>query len=246
MEKRRITAREILADVKTGVGDPVLMEKYKLSAQGLQSVFNKLLKAGVLTRQELDDRVPMSQRTVDLGLNVCRACGHIESKEFAKCPRCGFVSPDAGTAIVNRDVNKKGRGLKKDPKKTAKTHKTTAPVTNGGEAGAVDQVGKNGVARIPRVESIKRYCVAAAAISTAAYVLAAAGLFIVTAVAVREGFPSLTLVLFGGLAVALGASILVFLALFSLRTLSELTEVLDHVAYVVTRERWSDLDRPIS
>ncbi len=246
MEKRRITAREILADVRTGVGDPALMEKYKLSAQGLQSVFNKLLKAGALTQAELDARVPMSQRTVDLGLNVCRACGHIESKEFVECPRCGFVSPDAGTAVANRDVDKKGRSLKKGSKQTTTARKTTASVTKSGSAAAADQTDEAGEVRIPRVESLKRYCLTMAGISAAAYVLVTAGLFIVMAVAVQEGSPSMTQILFGGLAAALGASILGFLALYTLRTLSELTEVLDHVAYVVTRERWSDLDRPIS
>jgi uncharacterized protein (UPF0212 family) len=88
MKKRKITAREVLGDVRTGVSDPALMEKYRLSAQGLQSVFNKLLK--VLTQEELD--VPMSERTVDLGLFICPACGNIQGNSQSAlwicCSKC--------------------------------------------------------------------------------------------------------------------------------------------------------------
>ena len=61
MAKRKITGREVLKDIKAGMDDPELMDKYKLSAQGLQSVFNKLVNAGVLTQAELDARVPVSE-----------------------------------------------------------------------------------------------------------------------------------------------------------------------------------------
>ena len=62
MEKRKITAREVLRDIRSGLSDQDLMEKYTLSAQGLQSVFHKLVNAGVITQAELDDRVPISER----------------------------------------------------------------------------------------------------------------------------------------------------------------------------------------
>jgi hypothetical protein len=246
MEKRRITAREILADVRTGAGDPALMEKYKLSAQGLQSVFNKLLRAGVLTQQELDDRVPMSQRTVDLGLNICRACGHIEAKEFTKCPRCGFVPPDAGKTAVSREVDKRGSVVKKEFKKSTTKRKPIGPVTKGRGAQTVEQTGEDEEVAVPRVQSIKSYCLTMAIVSVAAYVLVVVGLFVVMAVSIREGFPSMTQVLVGGLAAALAASVMLFLALFTLRSLSELTKVLTHVDQVLSHDRSLDLDRPIA
>jgi hypothetical protein len=93
MEKKKITAREVVHELRNGTSDKALMEKYSLSAQGLQSLFGKLVTAGVITQDELDERVPMSERTVDLGLFVCPACGNIQSKEFVKCPRCAFTVP---------------------------------------------------------------------------------------------------------------------------------------------------------
>jgi len=246
MEKRKITAREILGDVRTGAGDPALMEKYKLSAQGLQSVFNKLLKAGVLTQQELDDRVPMSERTVDVGLFICPACGNIQGKEFTKCPRCGFVPPDVGKAAVTRVVDKRGRAVKKEPTKGTATRKTMGPVTKGRGTETVEQIAENEETAVPSVESIKSYCLTMAIVSVAAYVLVVVGLFVVLGVAVQEGFPSMTQVLLGGLAAALAASIMLFLALLTLRSLRDLTKVLAHVAQAVSHERLSDLDRPIA
>jgi len=98
MDKRKITAREVVKDIRAGADDQTLMKKYQLSAQGLQSVFGKLLKAGVVSQDELEDRVPMSERTVDLGLYICPACGNIQDKAFDECSRCGFVPPSARKA----------------------------------------------------------------------------------------------------------------------------------------------------
>ncbi len=83
-----------MKDLRAGFGDHDLMEKYQLSAQGLQSVFAKLVKAGVISQSELDERIPVSERTVDLGLFICPACGNIQGREFTQCPRCNFIVPD--------------------------------------------------------------------------------------------------------------------------------------------------------
>lgn len=235
-----------MGDVRTGASDPALMEKYKLSAQGLQSVFNKLLNAGVLTQQELDDRVPMSQRTVDLGLNICRACGHIDSKEFTKCPRCGFVPPDAGKTAVSREVDKGGRAVKKETKRSTTTRKSIGPLAKGQGKKTDEQTGEDEHVAVPRVDRIKSYCMTMAIVSIAAYVLVVVGLFVVVAVSIPKGFPSMTQVLVGGLAAALAATIMLFLVLFTLRSLSELTNVLLQVAQVLPHDRSLDLDKPIA
>jgi hypothetical protein len=93
MEKRKLKPKEIIRDIRAGTDDATLMKRYELSAQGLQSVFSKLVKAGMVTQAELDDRVPMAERTVDIGLYICPACGNIQAKEFTQCPRCGFSVP---------------------------------------------------------------------------------------------------------------------------------------------------------
>jgi hypothetical protein len=94
MEKRKLKPKDLLRDLRSGVDDATLMTRYALSAQALQSVFSKLVNVGMLTQAELDDRVPMADRTVDIGLYICPACGNIQAKEFTECPRCGYMLPD--------------------------------------------------------------------------------------------------------------------------------------------------------
>lgn len=113
MAKRKITARELLADLRANMIDSELMGKYMLSAAGLQSVFNKLVKAGLITQAELDARVSTADRTVDLGF-VCPSCGYLRNEEFDQCPRCGFATP----TYIKRERDKERR--KKEPPPAAK------------------------------------------------------------------------------------------------------------------------------
>ncbi len=52
-QKRIINAREIIDDVRSGMSDAELMEKYRLSSMGLQSAFSKLLNSRLLTVDEI-------------------------------------------------------------------------------------------------------------------------------------------------------------------------------------------------
>jgi uncharacterized protein (DUF433 family) len=47
MTRRRVSAKEVLADIKSGMDDPALMEKYQLSSKGLQRLFKELVGAGL-------------------------------------------------------------------------------------------------------------------------------------------------------------------------------------------------------
>ncbi len=51
-EKRRISAREIVGDIRAGMTARQLMEKYELSERGLHRVFQKLLNAGWVAENE--------------------------------------------------------------------------------------------------------------------------------------------------------------------------------------------------
>ena len=51
--KRRIDTEELVADIRSGVTDVALVEKYKLSSRGLQRVFTKLLDSGALMADDL-------------------------------------------------------------------------------------------------------------------------------------------------------------------------------------------------
>lgn len=91
MPKRKIDAREALRDIRKGMSDEDLMEKYSLSAQGLQSLFHKLVEAGLITQYELDDRSPLVTRTVALDIFRCPSCGMPQFEKFDICPQCGVI-----------------------------------------------------------------------------------------------------------------------------------------------------------
>lgn len=64
MGKRKIDADVALKDIRAGMTDAELMAKYRLSAKGLQSLFNKLLLAGLIELEELDIRMPTFMGTM--------------------------------------------------------------------------------------------------------------------------------------------------------------------------------------
>ena len=58
MAKRAIKAKEAVADIRSGMDDGALMEKYLLSAEGLQSLFDKLVTGGFIDLSEIARRLP--------------------------------------------------------------------------------------------------------------------------------------------------------------------------------------------
>lgn len=60
-EKKTVSAREVVADIRVGMSDEQLMLKHGLSAKGLESLKTKLVTAGLLTAQELDGKSPPTQ-----------------------------------------------------------------------------------------------------------------------------------------------------------------------------------------
>jgi len=52
-EKPVISAKDAVASIRSGMDDLALMKKYKISARGLQSLFNKLVDLGKLSVEEL-------------------------------------------------------------------------------------------------------------------------------------------------------------------------------------------------
>lgn len=155
MEKRKITAREVMQDIRAGKSDQSLMQKYSLSARGLQSLFDKLVRAGAVTQGELDDRVPVSQQTVDVSMFVCRACGNIQAKEFVTCPRCGFTVPGAAPSTQKendkRQASNQGRSAGKQPPKAYSAASGTHSV---GEDHANTQAGLVRMVKYCRILSI--------------------------------------------------------------------------------------------
>ncbi|MFZ5868267.1 MAG: CPBP family intramembrane glutamic endopeptidase [Thermodesulfobacteriota bacterium] len=63
--KVTIKAHEALADIRAHMTDAALMEKYGISERGLQSLFGKLVAAGLLAQAELDNRTDSAEKAVD-------------------------------------------------------------------------------------------------------------------------------------------------------------------------------------
>ena len=59
---RKISAREAATDIKSGMSDFILMEKYTLSTKGLQSLFQKLVDAGLVSKSDLSNRIAAGGR----------------------------------------------------------------------------------------------------------------------------------------------------------------------------------------
>lgn len=56
-QKKTLSAQKVVADIRAGATNDFLMKKYELSENGLQSLFQKLVNAKILTHEDLDCRV---------------------------------------------------------------------------------------------------------------------------------------------------------------------------------------------
>jgi hypothetical protein len=62
--KRKIEAKPFVKDLRNGMGDRELMEKYTLSESQLHKVFQKLVDAGAIDEMELFMRTSLSDSTI--------------------------------------------------------------------------------------------------------------------------------------------------------------------------------------
>jgi hypothetical protein len=58
-QKRELDAKDLIYDIRAGMTDFQLMEKYRLSDIGLQSAFKKLLHRQAISPEELCERFPL-------------------------------------------------------------------------------------------------------------------------------------------------------------------------------------------
>jgi hypothetical protein len=64
--KHKIVVKEFVADMRSGMTDGLLMEKYRLSARGLNRAFEKLKSGGFIGNEDILRRVPSYEDTVDI------------------------------------------------------------------------------------------------------------------------------------------------------------------------------------
>lgn len=98
-EKKKISAKDILADIKGGMDATALKMKYGLSDEGLNKVYGKLKTAGLLTEGDLrpckmlDDQ--KEQRSADRSISMawrCPACNAPQPERMEECPQCGAIA----------------------------------------------------------------------------------------------------------------------------------------------------------
>ena len=67
--RRQIKAKDVMQDIRAGATDSELMEKHKLTAKGLQSVFQKLLQATIVKPSEIYGRLASYDETVAIEMS---------------------------------------------------------------------------------------------------------------------------------------------------------------------------------
>ncbi|HMK35624.1 MAG TPA: hypothetical protein VK463_11185 [Desulfomonilaceae bacterium] len=227
MDKRKITAREILKDIRGGASDSDLMNKYTVSAQGLQSVFNKLVNSGVVTQSELDDRVPVSERTVDLGLYICPACGNIQGKEFVVCPRCNFTAPQRSRQSAATPEVQDKKPAARPPAGPHKTQprppRTDSPTTSDSAQESVRSLGR-----------VATYCRVLAIAVFVAYVLIIAGAFAAMHVS-DQGINPASMEFMAVTLMGIPALVIAFILLVILKALTESVRVYSEVTTALSK-----------
>jgi uncharacterized protein (DUF433 family) len=86
--KKKVGSNELLADIRAGMDDSSLMEKYGLSSRRVLQAMNRLIWHGLMSPAELADRRSLA-KTVYTPVFKCRQCGDITFTKTEKCPKCG-------------------------------------------------------------------------------------------------------------------------------------------------------------
>lgn len=106
--QREIRAKDIVRDLRNGLSNPELMEKYKVTAKGLTSAFKKLVGAGLLTERELDGRWPV---TLDSCSTVVESPARVDSRARLDFPLPVYNTDDPSVRGVLADVSESGLGV---------------------------------------------------------------------------------------------------------------------------------------
>jgi hypothetical protein len=102
--ERKVSVREILEDIRLRrLTDPQLMEKYKVSARGLQSVFQKLLDRNVIDPEEMEGRSPTYVDTITLEAR------QNHQRHYLPKPVPIYEAKDVVNIYERKDLHNKGR-----------------------------------------------------------------------------------------------------------------------------------------
>jgi hypothetical protein len=96
-EKKEVSAKAVWADLKAGFSDNELMETYKLSPRGLQSLFNKIMDAGFVKEYELEQGKPSLKRKVKRLLD---SGGDLDGSRYYGCTLLNIAAGTGHESIV--------------------------------------------------------------------------------------------------------------------------------------------------
>ena len=83
MHKRKISAKELAGDIKSGMRQADLLKKYNiLSFEKLEGLCDKLIGHGLIDESNKEKLFKKFS---------CPACGHAFSEFFSECPACGII-----------------------------------------------------------------------------------------------------------------------------------------------------------
>jgi hypothetical protein len=93
MAKRKIKATAMVHDIREGLSDSQLIEKYGLTSRGLQYIFRRLVQAGLMTDLEFFERSKLTES------DLFRAFSD-HSSEVIRCPDCGQSLSEQGEECI--------------------------------------------------------------------------------------------------------------------------------------------------
>ncbi|AFM27467.1 ankyrin repeat domain-containing protein [Desulfomonile tiedjei] len=96
MQKLKISARSIVDDIRSGMTDLELEQKYGLSSDALQYILRRLCEADVITQLELYERTTLSDSDMHRAFE--------EHDHVFKCPICGKTIPAHADECTNCEV----------------------------------------------------------------------------------------------------------------------------------------------
>jgi Thioredoxin len=98
-QKRTISAKEILADIRSGMDEKDVKAKYLLSDKSFEKVRQKLVGVGALeasTEEKRKEASTKKRRPVpETAIRMvwkCPACGTPQPREYEECPQCGIIT----------------------------------------------------------------------------------------------------------------------------------------------------------
>ncbi len=95
--KRKLSAKQILADIRSGMDAPALKREHGLSDKSFEYVLRQLSAKGLLTQDEMHRLGPLRE-SPEASHEIpgphqwqCPACSAFQPAEMPECPACGVV-----------------------------------------------------------------------------------------------------------------------------------------------------------